>query len=425
MKDSKPAFLGGPKSVKTVLNKFNTIGLEEERAVKEVIKTGVLSQYLGCWDKDFFGGPKVKLFEKSCCKYFGVKYSIAVNSWTSGLICAVGATGIEPGEEIIVSTWTMCASATSIIHWNAIPVFADIEPETFNICPKSVEKNITDKTRAILAIDIFGHPCDYDSLNKICDKYGLFLITDSAQAPGAFYKSNFTSTKSHIGGFSLNYHKHIHTGEGGVLVTDNETLYKKMILIRNHGEAVVGDMKFQDLTNIIGYNFRMGEIEAAIGIEQLKKLSGIIEKKQIEAQMLTEGLQDINGLITPTVESNCSHSYYVYPLKIDKETVNVSRIKIIDALKKEGVLGLMNGYANIHRLPMFQKKIAYGSNGFPWSHLNSRKDINYKKGICPVAEELHDKTFLGIEICLHEYDEKNIQELIFAFKKVFNNLTKI
>ena len=213
MTESKLAINGGAKAVKTKLKRFNTIGKNEELAVSEVIKSGVLSKYLGCWDEDFYGGPKVQSFEKACSEYFNVKYSIAVNSWTSGLICAVGAIGIEPGDEIIVSTWTMCASATAILHWNAIPIFADIENKTFNICPKSVENNITKKTKAILAIDIFGHPCDYDALNELCDKYGLILISDSAQAPGAFYKSKMTSTGSNIGGFSLNYHKHIHTGE--------------------------------------------------------------------------------------------------------------------------------------------------------------------------------------------------------------------
>ena len=425
MTESKLAIHGGAPAVKTKLKRFNTIGKNEESAVSKVIKSGVLSKYLGCWDEDFYGGPKVKLFEKACSEYFNVKYSIAVNSWTSGLICAVGAIGIEPGDEIIVSTWTMCASATAILHWNAIPIFADIEDKTFNICPKSVENNITKKTKAILAIDIFGHPCDYNALNKLCDRYGLILITDSAQAPGAFYKSKMTSTGSHIGGFSLNYHKHIHTGEGGIIVTNDELFYKKMTLIRNHGEAVVEDMKFDDITNIIGYNFRMGELEAAIGIEQLKRLGKIIKTKQSEAKKITAGLKNIRGLIIPEIEKDCSHSFYTYPLLLDKKMIKISRDKIINALKKEGVKGLFGGYANIHLLPVFQNKIAYGKHGFPWTYIRTRKDINYEKGICPVAEELNDKTFFGIEMCLYEYSDKNIEELINAFLKVFENLDKV
>ncbi len=425
MKENVLALLGGEKAVKSKLNRFNTIGFEEEEAVLDVLRTGVLSKYLGCWDEDFYGGPKVKEFEKVCSKYFGVKYALAVNSWTSGLICAVGAIDIEPGDEIIVSTWTMCASATAIIHWNAIPIFADIDGKTFNISLDSVIENITSKTKAILAIDIFGHPCDYDGLMKICDKHNLKLITDSAQAPGSIYKSQITGTGSHVGGFSLNYHKHIHTGEGGILVTNEKKIYDKMSLIRNHGEAVIGEMKFSDQINILGYNFRMGEIEASIGIEQLKKLSGIVERKQQIANMLSEGLKNINGLKTPFIEDNCTHSYYVYPLIIDKNKVKNKREKIIKALEKEGVKGLMQGYANIHLLPMYQNKIAYGKNGFPWNYEKTRKNISYKKGICPVAEELDDETFIGIEICLFDYTDTNINEIIKAFKKVFTSLDKI
>ena len=132
----------------------------------------------------------------------------------------------------------------SNVHWNAIPVFADIEDKTFNICLESVVKNITKKTKAILAIDIFGHPCDYHGLMKICNEYNLILISDSAQAPGSKYKNQITGTGSHVGGFSLNYHKHIHTGEGGILVTNDKKIYDKMSLIRNHGEAVIREMKF-------------------------------------------------------------------------------------------------------------------------------------------------------------------------------------
>ena len=425
MNKKKLALFGGEKAVKSKLNRFNTIGLEEAAAVSDVLKTGVLSKYLGCWDEDFYGGPKVKEFEKACSKYFDVKYALAVNSWTSGLICAVGAIDIEPGDEIIVSTWTMCASATAIIHWNAIPVFADIEDKTFNISMESVVKNITNKTKAILAIDIFGHPCDYDGLMKICDEYNLILISDSAQAPGSIYKNQITGTGSHVGGFSLNYHKHIHTGEGGILVTNDKNIYDKMSLIRNHGEAVIREMKFNDQVNILGYNFRMGEIEASIGIEQLKKLSGIVKRKQEIAKILSKGLKNIEGLKTPFLEDNCTHSYYIYPLIIDKTKIKIRREIIINALEKEGLEGLMSGYANIHLLPMYQNKIAYGKNGFPWNYEKTRKNISYKKGICPVAEELNEETFIGIEICLFEYTDLNLSEMIMAFKKVFNSLDKI
>ena len=152
----------------------------------------------------------------------------------------------------------MCASATAILHWNAIPVFADIEKDTFNLDPESVIKNISSQTKAILAIDIFGHPCDIDALQKIADDYNLKLITDTAQSPGSIYKGEFTGTHSDVGGFSLNYHKHIHTGEGGVIVTNNDKIFEKLQLIRNHAEAVVEDKGVTDLTNMVGYNFRLG-----------------------------------------------------------------------------------------------------------------------------------------------------------------------
>ena len=154
----------------------------------------MLSQFLGCWDPDFYGGPKVQEFERACEKYFGVKHVVTVNSWTSGLIAAVGAIGIEPGDEVVVPPWTMSASATAILHWNAIPVFADIETETFNLDPKSVEANITPYTKAIMAVDIFGHSCDIDALMEIAERHSLKVITDSAQAPGVFNKGRMTGT---------------------------------------------------------------------------------------------------------------------------------------------------------------------------------------------------------------------------------------
>ena len=183
MSVNKLAVFGGSKHIKKSLKKYAPIGEEEVAAAKSVVESGVLSQFIGGWDKDFLGGPKVKEFERACEDYFNVKHAVTVNSWTSGLIAAVGAIGIEPGDEIIVTPWTMCASATAIIMWNAIPVFADIDQYTFNLDPQSVIDNITPKTKAIMAVDIFGQSSDIESLRKIADDHNLKIIGDTAQAP--------------------------------------------------------------------------------------------------------------------------------------------------------------------------------------------------------------------------------------------------
>ena len=416
------ALLGGKKYINKPFKKYAPLGQDEVEAAKAVVESGVLSQFIGGWDKDFLGGPKVKEFERAWEQYFNVKHAVTVNSWTSGLVAAVGAIGIEPGDEIIVTPWTMCASATAIINWNAIPIFADIDQQTFNLDPQSVVDNINPKTKAIMAVDIFGQSCDIEALRKIASAYNLKLIGDTAQAPGAFRNGRYAGTLGDVGGFSLNYHKHIHTGEGGVLVTDDDNIAEKLQMIRNHAEAVVKGKGVSDLRNMVGYNFRLGEIECAIGIEQLHKLESLVCSRQAAAERLTVGLSDLPGLQTPKVEIGNTHVYYVYGMILDPTTLGVSRDKIFEALVAEGIEGLMPGYANIHLLPMYQEKQAYGSHGFPWSAEFSRKDISYSKGICPVAEKLQDETFLGFEMCLHDLDVDAIDQIVGAFHKVWKNL---
>ena len=416
------ALFDGPKAFDENVMRYNTMGKEEASAAKKVVESGVLSQYLGEWDPDFYGGPSVKEFEHRWSDHFRVKHSICINSCTSGLMVAVGAIGVELGDEVIVSPWTMTATATSILIWNAIPVFADIEDETFNLDPVSVEGNITPYTKAIVVTNIFGHAARLNEIMSIAKKFNLKVIEDNAQAPNALYHGKYTGTIADIGVFSLNYHKHIHTGEGGVSVTDDDKLAERMQLIRNHAEAVVEGKGVTNLANMIGFNFRMPEIEAAIGIEQLKKLPFFVEEKVEFANMLNDGLMDLKGLRVPVVKENCTHVYYSYPLIVDDNITGISRDRIFEALIAEGIPALGNKYENLHLFPMYQKRIAYGSKGFPWKAEFYKGNVSYKKGICPVSESMNDSRFMNIGISLFKFDEQKIQKIINGFRKVWDNL---
>ena len=243
----KLSLLGGTKIIKYKFKKFNTINKLEINAATKVLKSGNLSNFLGTNSKNFYGGTNVRKLENAFKSYFKVKFAISVNSWTSGLIAAIGSLDIEPGDEIILPTWTMSACASAILNWNAIPVFADIEDKTFCIDPESIKKNISKKTKAILAVDIFGHSANLGEIKKIAKKYKLKIISDTAQAPGALYKGKFAGTISDIGGFSFNYHKHIHCGEGGMIVTNNIRLARRAMLIRNHAESVRWDSETKSI----------------------------------------------------------------------------------------------------------------------------------------------------------------------------------
>jgi len=423
------AIKGGSKTICHNFKLYNTIGNNEIKSVTKVLKSGVLSPYLGAWNNipnigSFYGGKKVNEFENYIKSYFSVKHAITVNSWTSGLITAIGSLDIEPGDEIIVSTWTMCATATAIINWMAVPVFADINKDTFNIDPKSIVKNITNKTRAIVAPDIFGQSTEIDEIKKIAKQKKIKIISDSAQSIASKYKNKFSGTLVDIGGFSLNYHKHIQTGEGGILITNSDRLAQRMRLIRNHGEAVVYDKKVKKINNIIGYNFRMGEIEAAIGIEQLKKLESIVKSNQQKAELLNRGLSNLKGLKTPIVCKYNSHVYYYYAMLVDQKITKVHRDKIYNALIAEGV-PLFKNYTLVHLLPMYQRKIAFGNKGYPWVKNVYKGNVSYKKGICPVAENINENQYLGLPMCNYNFTRKDIQLIIKAFKKVWKNIYKL
>jgi len=423
IKKDELAINGGDPVIKKKFPPYNTIGEEEKSAANKVLDSGILSGFVGAPGSGFNGGEEIQNLEIEVANYFNVKHCVALNSWTSGLIAAVGAIEIEPGDEIIVTPWTMVASATAILHWNAIPVFVDIDHNTFNIDPNKIEGAITSKTKAILYADIFGQSGDIDKIMKIAKRNNLKVISDTAQSPGALYKGKFAGTLADIGGFSLNYHKHIHCGEGGLVVTNSDHLANRVRLIRNHGEAVLKTNNAKDLANIIGHNFRLGEIESAIARQQLKKLEKFISTRQKAAERLKKGLKSLNGLKLPFIMNNCSHVYYVFGIVLNNESISEKRDLIANALKAEGVPALGIGYQNIHLNPIFINRIAYGTKSFPWIGLNrGDSKVIYHNGLCPVAEKLHNETFLGIGLCHHLYTNDEIDLIIQCFHKVWTGL---
>lgn len=378
------ALLGGNPLIHDAFPKFNSFDQQEEFAALKVIKSGNLSSYLGYPGDKFYGGEEVLNFEEEFCLKFKVKHSMSMNSWTSGLWAIFGALNLEPGSEVLVSTWTMAATATTILHWGLIPVFVDINPRTFNIDFEDLLGKSTDNTKAVVSPDIFGLSAENLKLRNWCDSRGIFLVSDSAQSPLATDEfGNYTSTLSHIGGFSLNYHKHIHTGEGGVVVTENSELAERVRMLRNHGEVAVGfGSEFQKVQRgILGMNLRMGEIEAAIGSVQLTKVDSLVTSRREAGLSLNEGLAELPGLHTTFIPQGYQHSFYVSGFLIDynENPLLPHRDVLVSALKAEGVPGLMSGYQNIHKLPLFQQQLAVGSEGWPFLCLKMVREMNYIK----------------------------------------------
>lgn len=427
---SSLAIHGGEPVRKKLFPAYKFIGEEEKKEVMRVMDTGVLSRYLGCWHADFYGGPEVQQFEKEWAAYFGVRHAIAVNSATSGLIAAVGALGIGPGDEIITTPYTMCATATAPLWYGAIPVFADIEEKYFCIDPEAIEAKITPRTKAIVVVDLFGQPYDADRINAIAKKYNLKVIEDCAQAPGAFFKARYAGTLADLGVYSLNYHKHIHAGEGGVVVTNDDELAERVRLIRNHAEAVVEDKGYTNLVNMVGFNFRLTEIGAAIGRVQLQKLKKLLDQRIENCQYLNEKLSQFPGVSAPPVREGATHAYYMQPFLFDENTVGVSRNIFIDAVKAElpatelrelegQQMGV--GYTKpLYLLPLFQKRIAFGNSGYPFTdapvHMGS---VSYEKGICPVAERMYEKELFAHEFMRPPATKDDLDDVVRAFEKVY------
>lgn len=425
------AINGGKKVREKLFPAYNPIGEEEKRVVEKVLDKGKLSRFLGVWHEDFYGGNEVRALEKEWAEKFGVKHAISVNSATSALYCAVGAAGIGPGDEVIVSPYTMTASASAALVYNAVPVFADIEEDYFCLDPNSIEEKITERTKAIIVVDIMGQPYNADVINAIAQKHNLIVIEDAAQAPGAMYKGKYAGTLGDMGIYSLNYHKHIHSGEGGIIVTDNDELAERLMLIRNHAEAVVEAKGVNNLVNMIGFNYRMTEIEAAIAREQLKKLDNLLEERLKNVEYISNKLDEIPCIEVSKIRESCKHAFYIQALKFKKEIAGMSRERFIEAVnaelapfekrENEGVK-LAGGYVRpLYLQPIYQKLVGYGETGCPFKCPMYKGTLNYNKGVCPTCEKMHFEELMTHEFMVPSMTKEDIDDVLEAFNKVWKN----
>lgn len=317
------------------------IGEEEVQAVVKVLRSGMLTSGLGA-------GPMVSDLEKKFASFVGVSHAVAVNTGTAALHSAVMACGVKQGDEVILPSFTFVATAEAIVLAGGKPVFADIDPETYNLSPIAVEKSVTKHTKAILPVDLYGFSADMKPIREIAEKHDLALIEDAAQAHGTTYAGKPAGAFADVACWSLYASKNMTTGEGGLVTTNEDEMDDTLRMIRTHGEKA----KYSSL--ILGTNYRMSEIQAAIGNVQMEKLPSFLAKRRQNAQQLTKILKDSNRLVLPWESKDRQHSWYLYTAKL-KDGTETQRNTLMDKLKKEGV-GSEAYYVNpVHHMPFYRE----------------------------------------------------------------------
>jgi perosamine synthetase len=400
---SKLALFGGPAAVKskTMLEKgqpsygrdYPILGEEEADAVMQVLKSKRLCSLVG---------SKVSQFETDFAQYVGTEYAFATNTGTAALQCAVAAAGVKAGDEVIVPAYTFIASATSVVYNNAYPVFVDVDQKTYNLDPDRVQEAITPKTKAVMAVHLYGHPAEMDDLLEICNDRNLILIEDAAQAHGATYNRRKTGSIGHIAAFSFQESKNMQCGEGGIVTTNDRIMALKASRLRLFGEEIVRDKPRDYVSFDLGYNFRMTEMEAAVAGVQLKRLDEMNKIRKEHADVLDKGLARLADVCPPFSDPNVIHVYHMYAPKIAEKS-ELRRELLIEGLRAEGVPTFAWQQTPLYKQPVFQQILPK----------------KYADVVAPVAEMLCEDVF---NIYIHP--PKNLtlmNEYITAFEKIDEN----
>lgn len=411
----KLALFGGPKTRTEPFPPHPIIGHEEKTAVLEVLERGRLSTFIAQAGPLFLGGEKIKQFEREFATCHEVKYAVAFNSATAALHAAIVAVGVEAGEEVIVPPYTFTSTATCALMHNAIPVFADIDENTCCLDAGGVERLISPLTRAIVPVHLFGHPADMDALLSVAKKHNLKVIEDCAQAPGAEYKGRVVGTMGDCGIFSFTESKTVTTGEGGMLITNDPDIAMLAQMVRNHGEVIAEEETQRSYrSSLLGWNYRMTELEAALGIVQMGRLKDLNAQRIALAGYMTERLEKLPGLTPPHVDSQCKHVFYVYPFFYDETAVGLPRTEFAKALIAEGI-PVGAGYVK----PLYLNPIYHENKPAAYRLYNG--NANYDKGICPVAEEMHDRKLLLLGVVRPPATSTDMDDIIAAMTKILEN----
>ena len=355
------------------------IDSEERRAVNEVIESGMLAQ-----------GPKVAELEKNWAEYCGVKHALAVNSGTAAIHCALYAAGVKENDEVITTPYSFIATINPILMLGARPVLVDIDEETFNIDTSKIEDVITEKTKAIVPVDLYGQPCDWTELQEIAKKHDLKIIEDACQAIGAEYKGIKAGALGDFGCFSLYATKNIMCGEGGVVTTNSDEAAAAIRSFRQHG--MVAPYEYADL----GYNYRMSDLHGSIAVEQLRKVDRFTAQRQRNASLLNEALAGVKGIELPRVADNRSHVYHQYTILLDE---GISRDEFVTKLREKGVGAGVYYPKPLHAYPHIAK-------------------LGYKVGDFPVAEDLAARV---VSLPVHpKVTDEDIEIIAAAVKESVN-----
>lgn len=403
------ALNGGPKAVIDVLPNFltsagRTFGEEEEALVLEALRSGCLSRN---------GGRMVKGLEKDFAAAVGTKHAVACSSGTSCVHLAVAALNLNPGDEVIVPPITDIGTILPVLWQNAIPVFADVDPETMLIDPVSVEAHITPRTRAVIAVHLAGTPCAMDELQAICSKHSVVLIEDCSQAFWAEHNGRLVGSMGDMACFSLQQSKHMTCGEGGLMVTSNDDYARRALLFSDKAwpreTGGLGSCRFLFLSQ----NYRMNELSGAVAWAQLRKVASTVERRRDAAESLTAQIAVLQGVRPPMIPAGTRPAYWLYMLRID-ETSGTDAQTFGDALVAEGVPAWVRYIVDpLYLSPVFAAKQTYGTSGYPFTAYPSQEFV---RGLCPQAE-----TALGRVIAIHwneNYTAENVRQIAAAINKV-------